>query len=150
MMQNHTRKRKAKKMRHYLFMSSPFFHYFDWAAEKQKRKRHAQAAREENLRINQSIIGQQSALSTSNSLHFNNTSATPERERGTGHIAGETVVRTSTTAIHNSNAISDVNDSSSMSNTSSRLQRRRNASSLNDSLPRNMRPIRLNLHGGKS
>ena len=81
---------------------------------------------------------------------MNNTTATPERERGTSQIAGETVVRTSTNVLPNSNTVSDVNDSSSMSNTSSRLQRRKNKSSLNDSFPRNMRPRRLNLHGGIS
>ena len=83
-------------------------------------------------------------------LQLNNTTATLVRERGNGQIAGETIVRTSNNVLPNSNTISDVNDSSSMSNTSSRLQRRRNASSLNDSFPRNMRPRRMNLHGGIS
>ena len=127
-----------------------FFHYFDWLAEKQSHKNPAQLAREENLRLNRTIVGQQPALNSTNMLEYNNTAATPGRERGTGDIAGETIIRTSTNNMNNPNAISDINDSSSMSNTSLRQQRRRNASTICDTFPRNMRPRRLNMHGGIS
>ena len=83
-------------------------------------------------------------------MQLNNTTANTGGERGNGQIAGETIVRTSTNVSPNSNTISDLNDSSSMSNNSLRIQRRRNASSFNDSFPRNMRPRRLNMQGGIS
>ena len=83
-------------------------------------------------------------------MQLNNITANTGRERGTGQISDETIVRTSTNVLPNSNTIGDVNDPSLISNTSSRLQQWRNASSLNNSFPRNMRSRRLNLHGGIS
>ena len=119
--------------------------------EQKRRKRNpALADREEALLINWSIIGQQSVLNSSNTAQINNTFVQSGRERGTGEIAGQTTIRTTTSVFRNSNTISDVNDSSSLSNNSARLQRRRNVFSSNDTFSRNMRPRRLNIQGGIS
>ena len=127
-----------------------FFHYFDWMEERRKIRNPAAAARHENLMINRETIGQQGALNSTNQLEFNNTSANPGRERGSGEIAGQTNIRTSTSFIRNTNTVSDVNDSSSLSNNSIRLNRIRNAVSTRDPPARNMRSRRLNVHGGIS
>ena len=70
-----------------------FFEYFKFCEERNTSMNTARVNRMRNVRVNRSMIGQQAALSETNTaVTLNPTTAQADRERGSGEIAGDITI----------------------------------------------------------
>ena len=86
---------------------SLFFEYFVFVKERGSGSAAARQLRRRNMSVNRSVIGQQAALSSDDNPVINDTTAPPNRVRGSGEVAGSVVINEVTqTSNSESNPIS--------------------------------------------
>ena len=90
-----------------LIYATLFFEYFTFVKERGSDSAAARQQRWRNMSVNRSVIGQQVALSLDDTPVINNTTAPPNRVRGSGEVAGSVVINEVTQASNSeSNPIS--------------------------------------------